>query len=173
MSWSTAILLGLLGIAVASDLWRHRIPNLLVLLGLGVGLIFQAYLSGLAGVGAGVLGMLICAVVFLPLYAFGGMAAGDVKLMAMVGSFMAPHLALFAALLSLLAGGLLGFGLILARGQAGQTLQRYWLMVRSRLYVAPAADEVAGQPFPFAAAILAGTAASLLWQPSAPWSFLG
>lgn len=117
--------------------------------------------------------MLICAAVFLPLYAFGGMAAGDVKLMAMVGSFMAPHLALFAALLSLLAGGLLGFGLILARGQAGQTLDRYWLMLRSRLYVAPAADEVASQPFPFAAAILAGTAASLLWQPSAPWSFLG
>lgn len=173
MSWSTAVLLGLLGIAVASDLWRHRIPNLLVLSGLVAGLAFQAYLSGLAGVGAGVLGMSICAVVFMPLYAFGGMAAGDVKLMAMVGSFMAPHLALFAALLSLLAGGLLGFGLILSRGQGGQTLGRYWLMMRSRLYVAPAADEVASQPFPFALAILAGTAASLLWRPVAPWAFLG
>jgi hypothetical protein len=35
--FTSIVLLGLLGIAVVSDLRRHRIPNLLVLLGLVLG----------------------------------------------------------------------------------------------------------------------------------------
>jgi prepilin peptidase CpaA len=154
------LLLGLLGIAVASDLRRHRIPNFLVVLGLVLGLAGQAYTGGIHGLGDGVLGLLIGFGVFLPLYALGGMAAGDVKLMAMVGSFMTPHYALWAALLSLIAGGLCGLLLVLVRGQVQQTLGRYWLMLRARAYLAPAADEVVGKPFPYSIAILLGTLTS-------------
>jgi prepilin peptidase CpaA len=154
------LLLGLLVIAVASDLRRHRIPNFLVVLGLILGLASQAYTGGLSGLGDGALGMLIGFGVFLPLYALGGMAAGDVKLMAMVGSFMTPHLALWTAFFSLIAGGLCGLLLVLLRGQMQQTLGRYWLMLRARAYLAPAADEVAGKPFPYSIAILLGTLTS-------------
>lgn len=154
------LLLGLLGVAVASDLRRHRIPNFLVVLGLVLGLAGQAYSNGLTGLGDGTLGLLIGFGIFLPLYALGGMAAGDVKLMAMVGSFMTPHFAMWTAFFSLLAGGLCGLLLVLARGQLQQTLGRYWLMLRARAYLAPAADEVAGKPFPYSVAILLGTLAS-------------
>lgn len=154
------LLLGLLGIAVASDLRRHRIPNFLVVLGLVLGLASQTYAGGVSGLGDGMLGLLIGFGVFLPLYALGGMAAGDVKLMAMVGSFLTPHFALWAAFFSLIAGGLCGLLLVLARGQVQQTLGRYWLMLRARAYLAPAADEVAGKPFPYSIAILLGTLAS-------------
>jgi prepilin peptidase CpaA len=154
------LLLGLLGIAVASDLRRHRIPNFLVVLGLVLGLAGQAYTGGLSGLGDGALGLLIGFGVFLPLYALGGMAAGDVKLMAMVGSFMTPHFALWTAFFSLIAGGLCGLLLVLLRGQVQQTLGRYWLMLRARAYLAPASDEVAGKPFPYSIAILLGTLTS-------------
>ncbi|MDA7085791.1 prepilin peptidase [Pseudomonas sp. SA3-5] len=154
------LLLGLLGVAVASDLRSHRIPNFLIVLGLALGLAGQAYAVGFSGLGDGVLGMLIGFGVFLPLYALGGMAAGDVKLMAMVGSFLPPHYALWTAFFSLIAGGLCGLLLVLIRGQAQQTLGRYWLMLRARAYLAPAADEVAGKPFPYSIAILLGTLAS-------------
>ncbi|RMH86346.1 hypothetical protein EA796_00520 [Pseudomonas sp. AOB-7] len=152
-----AVLLGLLGIAVVCDLRRHRIPNFLVLLGLVLGLASQAYFIGVDGLTDGMLGLLVGFGIFLPLYALGGMAAGDVKLMAMVGSFLTPHLAMWAAFFSLIAGGLCGLLLVLARGQVQQTLGRYWLMLRARAYLAPAADEVAGKPFPFSIAILLGT----------------
>ena len=153
------LLLGLLGVAVASDLRRHRIPNFLVVLGLALVLASQAYSGGIGGLGDGALGMLIGFGVFLPLYALGGMAAGHVKLMAVVGSFMTPNTALWAAFFSLIAGGMCGVLLVLVRGQVQQTLGRYWLMLRARAYVMPAADEVAGKPFPFSIAILAGTLA--------------
>ena len=155
------VLLGLLAIAVASDLRRHRIPNLLVLLGIALGLVGQLQADGLAGLGNGALGMLVGFVVFLPLYALGGMAAGDVKLMAMVGAFFTPYDALWAALFSLMAGGVCGVLIVLARGQLLQTLSRYGLMLRARNYFAPAADEIAGKPFPYSLAILLGTLVSL------------
>jgi prepilin peptidase CpaA len=161
------VLMGLLGMAVASDLRRHRIPNLLVVLGLALGLAGQAYAGGLNGLGAALLGLSIGFAVFLPLYALGGMAAGDVKLMAMVGAFLTPSGALWAALFSLVAGGLCGFLIVLVRGQLLQTLGRYGLMLRARAYLAPAADEVAGKPFPYSVAILLGTLASLYWLPLA------
>jgi len=151
------LLLGLLVTAVVSDIRRHRIPNFLVALGLALGLANQAYAGGISGLGDGALGLLIGFGVFLPLYALGGMAAGDVKLMAMVGSYLTPHNALWTAFFSLIAGGLCGFLIVLFRGQLMQTLARYGLMLRARAYLAPAADEVAGKPFPYSIAILLGT----------------
>ncbi|WP_342245875.1 A24 family peptidase [Pseudomonas sp. OTU5201] len=157
------VLLGLLGVAVACDLRRHRIPNLLVLLGIALGLAGQSYADGLAGLGNGGLGLSIGFAAFLPLYAVGGMAAGDVKLMAMVGAFLTPFAALSAALSCLVAGGLCGLLIVLVRGQLPQTVARYGVMFRTRAYIAPAADEVAGQAFPYSVAILLGTLASGLW----------
>jgi prepilin peptidase CpaA len=161
---STVVLLGLLAVAVVSDLLRHRIPNMLVLLGLALGLAGQTYSGGVNGLGDGLLGMLICFALFLPMYAFGGMAAGDVKLMAMVGSFLPFHFALWAALFSLIAGGVCGFLIVLFRGQLLQTLGRYRLILRAQSYLAPASDEVAGKPFPYSIAILIGTLNSVYWQ---------
>jgi prepilin peptidase CpaA len=161
---STVLLIGLLGVAVVSDLRRHRIPNMLVLLGLALGLVGQMYSSGVSGLGDSLLGILICFGLFLPMYAFGGMAAGDVKLMAMVGSFLPIHFALWAAFFSLIAGGVCGLLIVLVRGQLLQTLERYWLILRAHAYFAPTSDEVAGKPFPYSIAILIGTLNSVYWQ---------
>ncbi len=162
---AVVLLLGLLSVAVVGDLRRHRIPNVLILLGLCLGLVGQVYAAGLTGLGHGLLGMLIGFAVFLPMYVFGGMAAGDVKLMAMVGTFLTPQGALWAAFFSLIAGGLCGVLIVLVRGQAQQTVGRYWLMLRARAYFAPAADEVAGKPFPYSIAVLLGTLISIFWLP--------
>ncbi|KFX69239.1 membrane protein [Pseudomonas taeanensis MS-3] len=161
--FNAVVLLGLLGIVVVSDLRRHRIPNLLVLIGLALGLTSHMQATGLPGLSDGTLGLLIGFGLFLPMYALGGMAAGDVKLMAMVGAFLTPQGALWAALFSLIAGGLCGFLIVLVRGQLSMTFSRYWLMLRARAYFAPATDEVAGKPFPYSVAILLGTLASGYW----------
>jgi prepilin peptidase CpaA len=160
---SFIILVGLLGIAVVSDVFRHRIPNLLVLLGISFGLAAHFIDNGAGGLGDGVLGALAGFGMFLPLYALGSMAAGDVKLMAMVGAFLGPYEALWATLFSLIAGGVCGLLIVIIRGEMRRTFSRYVLMLRARTYFAPAEDEVAGKPFPYAIAILIGTLVSLLW----------
>ncbi len=161
---SMVLLIGLLGVAVVSDLLHHRIPNMLVLVGLALGLIGQVFSGGVSGLGDSLLGILICFALFLPMYAFGGMAAGDVKLMAMVGSFLPFQYALWAAMFSLIAGGVCGFLIVLVRGQLRQTFGRYWLILRAQAYLAPTPDEVAGKPFPYSIAILIGTLNTIYWQ---------
>src|SRR5471030_2019372 len=140
---SVMLLLGLLGIAMVSDLRRHRIPNTLVVVGLICGVASQVYALGVFGAGYWLVGALIGFSIFIPMYALGGMAAGDVKLMAMAASFLAPRDALNAALFSLLAGGLCGVLIVVVRGQLFQMAGRYWLILKARAYFPPAADEVA------------------------------
>lgn len=122
MSGLEIILLLLVFQAAASDLAWRRIPNVLVLAGLLLALVLHWRLGGgnallaqgLAGAGVGML-------LFLPLYALGGMAAGDVKLVAMAGSFVGPWQALQLALLSALAGGVLALACLqLARWRGGK-----------------------------------------------------
>lgn len=158
-------LLGLLLVAVAVDLLRHRIPNLLVFLGLTLGCVGQVFLYGVSGFGDYLSGAAIGFAVFIPMYAVGGMAAGDVKLMAMVGGFLSAELALWASVSSLIVGGLYGILIVLFRGQIVRTFSRYNLMLRTRSYFSPAADEVVGKKFPYSVSILLGTLVALLWQP--------
>jgi Flp pilus assembly protein protease CpaA len=122
MSGLEIILLCLVFQAAASDLAWRRIPNALVLAGLLLALVLQWRMGGpgallaryLGGAGVGFL-------LFLPMYALGGMAAGDVKLAAMAGSFVGPWQAFQLVLLSALAGGVLALCYLqLARWRGGK-----------------------------------------------------
>jgi prepilin peptidase CpaA len=53
----------------------------------------------------------------LPLYAIGGMGAGDVKLMAGVGAWLGPSLTLWAFVFSALMGAVMAAGMIVYSGE--------------------------------------------------------
>jgi len=108
MSGLEIILLCLVLQAAASDLAWRRIPNVLVAAGLLLALVLHWRLGGGAALLAqGLAGATVGLLLFLPFYVLGGMAAGDVKLAAMAGSFVGPWQALQLSLLSALAGGVL------------------------------------------------------------------
>ena len=107
--------------ALVFDLRQRRIPNKLVLVALAAGLFINligpqvwqggtgpltAYPSALGAKGA-LLGALTGLAIFLPLYLLSAMGAGDVKLMAGIGSFVGPVAAINVALFILVTGGVL------------------------------------------------------------------
>ena len=110
-----ALLCAILAIAVYGDVRSHRISNTLSLLGLIAGLGLQYLGSGLQGVTSGLLGAGVGLACFAPFYLLRSMGAGDVKLLAAVGAFLGPQGAFYAALFSLLAGGLGAIGYVLWR----------------------------------------------------------
>lgn len=122
MSGLEIILLCLVLQAAASDLAWRRIPNVLVLAGLLLALAIHWRLGGgHALLAQGVAGAAVGLALFLPMYALGGMAAGDVKLIAMAGSFVGPWQALQLVVLSVMAGGVLALlCLQLARWRGGK-----------------------------------------------------
>jgi prepilin peptidase CpaA len=110
------LLAALLAVAVYSDLRRHRIPNALTGLGVIAGLGLQAVGGGLHGLTSGLLGVGVGLACFAPFYLLRAMGAGDVKLLAVVGAFLGPQGCFYAALASLLAGGLGAISYVLWRG---------------------------------------------------------
>ncbi|MBC7685101.1 MAG: prepilin peptidase [Bdellovibrionales bacterium] len=169
-AWLDLALLAILLLASAFDIARRRIPNRLLALGLLAALALQlasgtpsallsTYLAGFA------VGMLM----FLPLYLMGGMAAGDVKLMATVGAFLGPALAFQSSLATYCAGGLLALGIVLAKGRARDAFANVGVLLHPLLLrlsgarLAPDAAPVASVGgMPYAVAISAGTVA-VMW----------
>jgi prepilin peptidase CpaA len=116
------LLAALVVIAAILDFRTHRIPNWLVLAGVATGLAWQMVYPALVGGGLGfaLKGMLVGFALLLPLYLLRAMGAGDVKLMAMVGTFLGPWDVASAALLSFIAGGVIALAVSAAKGALGQ-----------------------------------------------------
>jgi prepilin peptidase CpaA len=184
------LLLGaLLLAAVWHDLRARRIPNQLVLWGALAGLALQAGLpsgAGLYSTPFGALGLLAALAglatglaLLLPMYALGTLGAGDVKLLAMIGAFLGPQQVLGAALLAMLAGGVLGLSVALYRGELRRVLDNVRTMLVHTLLRGVAGERLAvasapgntGQ-LPYALAIAAGTVLQLLLSDNPAWSAL-
>lgn len=117
--WCFAVLALALVIAVEADTRERRVPNVLVLLLLGAGVALNALgpdngrggpfgqFPGALGASAALLGALTGLALFLPLYGLRAMGAGDVKLMAAMGSVAGSMETISLALSILVAGGVL------------------------------------------------------------------
>ncbi len=103
-----ATLLVLLAAAVVTDLRSHRVPNILLAPALSIALLVHTLHGGADGLVMAVGGLALGVVMFLPLYLVGGMAAGDVKLLGVVGCFLGPWGAVIAGMATMMVGGVFG-----------------------------------------------------------------
>lgn len=157
--------------AAVTDVALRRIPNVLVLCGLLIALVLH-WLTGPPGVllATWLAGMATGFFLFLPLYALRGMAAGDVKLMAMAGAFAGPAAALQIAGLACLTGGVLALAMTLANGRwrilwrnLKTILQPLLLRLAGvPLLPVPLSREASAGNIPYGVAIALGTAGVVL-----------
>lgn len=100
---------GLLALGAGWDLSRRRIPNHLVIVLFVTGMVFLGVTSGLRGViTVGVAGAMTGFVLWLPLWLMRFIGAGDVKFFVAAAVWLGPRATLGAALVSAIAGGILG-----------------------------------------------------------------
>lgn len=183
------VLCVLLSLAVWHDVRTRRIPNRLVLLGTLIGLALNTILplgAGFFSQPGGAVGLLASLsatgmglATLLPLYAIGAMGAGDVKLMAMVGAFLGPDGILGAALLSLLAGGMLALAVALWTGTLVRVLSNTRNLLKHTLFRALAGTGVhIDKPvtptgkLAYAIAIMSGTYLQIFLSMTNGWSLL-
>ncbi len=149
----------LLTLAAVCDIRTHRIPNLLVLLGLVLGLLGHGWRGG-PGLLLSLEGVAVAGLALLP-YALGGLGAGDVKLLGAVGALMGPVFLLWTLLGTVLAGGLLALAWAAWRGVLRETVDNALLglhLLRSRAGVSVLASSSQAGKMPLAPAIALGAA---------------
>ncbi|ACV68458.1 A24 family peptidase [Desulfohalobium retbaense] len=113
--------------AALYDLRYQKIPNLLNFPLALFALIYHTAFTGLNGLAFGVTGMLLGTALFLPPYIFGGMGAGDTKLMGAIGAVLGAKGVFVSALFTAIFGGLYAVLLLLVhRGYARTLMQRTW-----------------------------------------------
>ena len=117
------------GAAMLWDLRTRRIPNELTFGTAAVALAYGLVAGGPWGFLIAVAGWLAGAAVFFPLFALGGMGAGDVKLMAALGALLGPVEAVSLAIFASIAGGVFGAIVALYHGYLRQAGINVWLMV--------------------------------------------
>jgi prepilin peptidase CpaA len=99
-----------------------RVPNWLTCHFLLAGLAFAGATGGSDRLWWSMAGALVGLITLLPLYAIGGMGAGDVKLMAGLGAWIGPWLALEAFVFSALTGGLIALAMMAYSGELAKHL---------------------------------------------------
>jgi len=154
-------LLAILAVATWSDLRTRRIPNGLSFGGAALGLLINAAMFGPTELGLAALGWALCLACFIPLYVGGGTAAGDVKLMAMVGAFLGPANGFAACLFTLIAGGTLAACFVAWRNHVAPRLSMAGSSADRQLEPTPIGSHALDK-IPYATAIALGTAAVVL-----------
>jgi prepilin peptidase CpaA len=151
------------GIAAAIDLRTGRIPNPLTATIAAAGLGLTAFgLTGHSMAGA-LVGAALGFGLMLPGHMFGGTGAGDVKLLAALGTWLGPAGVLMAFLYSAIAGGMLAVAHAVKRRRLGTTLSRTARLVAAREGAKHEIDgSAAASRFAYGPAIAVGAIAAAL-----------
>ncbi|WP_442604072.1 A24 family peptidase [Paenibacillus sp. KN14-4R] len=104
-------------IAFVTDVRRRVIPNVLTISAVLIGLILQGFVGGWDGLIQGLIGMGVGFGIMLPLYLFGALGAGDVKLFAGIGALTGLSFVMSSMMYSLLFAGLIGVIILIWRKQ--------------------------------------------------------
>ena len=136
-NWPVLVIcVGMIAAAII-DWWKFKVPNKLTF-----SLIFSGWLLGLlnnfdlvpaggqGGIGAAFLGTMLGCGLLIPMYAIGGMGAGDVKMTMGFGSWIGAFYGLpnclmiifWAFCIGTVAGGIIALGMIAVRGKYRQNL---------------------------------------------------
>ena len=94
-----------------------RVPNWLTVPMIGAGLLAMTAVHGWGGLTASLLGVLVGMMCLLPLYAIGGMGAGDVKMMMAMGAWLGARITWDAFYVSVIVGAIMALVMIATTGR--------------------------------------------------------
>ena len=162
------ILVVLLVAATVTDFKHRKIPNWITFPGFFLGIFLTAaYTNGTvtSSLVHSLLGATVALVLWLPVHVLGKFGARDVMLLAMAGTFLGPVGILWASLWTLIAGGLLAVGVLVAEHGARNIFYRAVgsIAVQPGSGATDGATAAAGEntviktSMPYAAAIAAGS----------------
>ncbi len=133
-NFSFFCILAILILASINDLFYKKIPNWLTFSSLLFGIIFQSVFRGYDGFIFSLQGAGIGFVIPFIIYLAGGFGAGDVKLMAAIGSLVGPKEIFIIFIFSSLLSGIWAIILLSIHGFILHTLKRYYTILKTLFF---------------------------------------
>jgi len=151
--------------AAAVDLETRKVPNWLTFGTAVIGFVMAAaHLDGVNVSGA-FEGLLVGLLLMLPGHVIGRTGAGDVKLLAAIGTLLGPGTIVMAFLYTAIAGGALGILVAVKRGRFAATLEGTSALVRTGgANVTELEKPTIDNRFAYAPAIAVGAVVAAIWR---------
>lgn len=161
------LLIALIVICVITDLRERKIYNKVLFPCLLAGLVLNSITDGISGLGFALLGTAVGFSILLIPYLLGGMGAGDVKLLAVVGGLKGAVFVLTAAVYMALAGGIMALLILFFRKGAIHRLNQIGMFLgglRSGMKIPLGLDkEALNTTYPYGVAIAIGALAAIVF----------
>ncbi|MBP1948068.1 A24 family peptidase [Virgibacillus litoralis] len=169
MMLDTFLLLILL-ICVITDLKNRKIYNKVIYPALLVTFIYHSVTSGLEGLSHSFIGFLIGLSLLLIPYLMGGMGAGDVKLLALIGAMKGGAFVFQSFLYIALLGAVLAIGIIIFRSGVVKSIVYYVTSLKSGVVLRGGVSRGSlTATYPYGVAIAGGAVLCMVMQ---GWRFL-
>jgi len=151
-------------ICLYTDLKKRKIYNAVLFPSLILGLVLNVLSNGYRGLINSEQGFLLGLGLLIIPFILGGMGAGDVKLLAVIGGIKGPEFVFLTFLGTGIAGGLIAAGILIAQGRLGETLKSFGrgflLLLISRFRVVAFGADKEKNLYPYGVAITAGVMAA-------------
>lgn len=109
------LLFAVLVICVITDLRCRKIYNFVVFPALIIAVCLNGFLLGISGISNSLIGFIVGLGILIIPYLFGGIGAGDVKLLALIGAIHGTSFVVTSAIYMALIGGIIGLGILIFR----------------------------------------------------------
>ncbi|MCH2212777.1 MAG: A24 family peptidase [Fuerstiella sp.] len=136
-NWHVKLISATLILAAWIDGKQLKVPNWITFPMVLSGLVYTTCMGGWGGLGSGLAGMATGLACLLPLYAVGGMGAGDVKLMAGIGAWLGWQITLEAFIVSVIVGAIMAVLMVLYCGTWKKHYENFltilseWIVIRN------------------------------------------
>jgi prepilin peptidase CpaA len=111
------------------DLRSRRIPNVLTFGAAVAAFVYHVATGGVAALGQSALGWLAGLLVFIVPFALRGLGGGDVKLVAALGAWVGPADAIWLAMYTAIAGGVMAIVVAVAHGYLRSVIRNLMLLL--------------------------------------------
>jgi len=131
-TWHVWVVTFTLIVAAVIDGLKLKVPNWItypmILSGWAYSGLLSSY-AGWEGFWYSLIGTAVGLGLLLPLYAIGGMGAGDVKLLAGVGAWMWGTVTFYAFAISTIVGGIIAIAMVLWKKSWGKHRDQFWMIL--------------------------------------------
>lgn len=158
------LLIAVLMICFITDIIKRKIYNMVILPSLCIAVILNVWFRGIEGISFSLIGFVTGLAILLIPYLLGGMGAGDVKLLAFIGTLKGSMFVLNTAFYMAIIGGAMAIAIIIYKKQIIPFFKSFFSWAFSFFIGVKYKLQVPSESYPYGTAIVVGALICLLFK---------